>query len=416
MKQRNTWQAPWSYREGWIITGGLAILGIVWQVFLPAFKAELPSWPGNLILGLFFTGILVSLYFFFPKSSLVKWLSSVPAAVTSASFYCGLAILMGIIPQQQASPSALINLTGLNQLTSSWIFALANLYFLSSLGLATLKRLIPFKKKNIGYILNHLGLWLALTTAALGSSDLQRLHMNCYEGQAEWRATNQQGQVVELPIAIELLDFKIEEYAPKLTLIDNQTGKIAVTDIKNPYFSITDTPFQLGDYTIEMELYLPEAGLIGDRFERVNEIGSPPAAKLIVTNTVNQQKSTGWVSSGSFRQQPYAFTLNERHSLVMLPPEAQKYQSDIRIITREGQQLSTTLEVNKPFKLGGWKLYQLSYDSEKGKWSTLSVIELVRDPWIPAVYLGIFMLLAGSLFLFRDGTTKRKKGENHGLD
>ncbi|WP_159520065.1 cytochrome c biogenesis protein ResB [Sunxiuqinia indica] len=409
MTKRSTWQTPWSYREGWIVVGGLAILGIVWQAFLPSLKAQIPRWPGNLILGLLFISILLGIHFFSKKSAFHKWLSSVPAAVTSAAFYCGLAILMGIIPQHQQSPSLIINLTGLNQLTNSWLFVLANVYFLSSLGLATLKRLIPFKLKNTGYVLNHLGLWIALTAAALGSSDLQRLSMNCQEGQPEWRATNQTGQVIELPIAIELLNFSIDEYPPKLTLIDNKTGKVVTEGKKNQYFSVAEAPFQLLSYKVEVEKLLGEAGLIGNRFERVNEIGSPPAAQLKVTHTKTRETANSWVSSGSFRQQPYAFKISSEHSIVMLPPEPQKYQSAIRILTRDGQQLETTLEVNKPFKLGGWKLYQLSYDTEMGKWSTLSVIELVRDPWIPAVYLGIFMLLAGTLFLFRDGTKKRKE-------
>ncbi len=413
--ERNTWQTPWSYREGWIIVGGLAILGVVWQAFLPALEAQVPRWPGNLILGLVFIILLLALHFFFAKSLISKWLTSVPAAVTSAAFYCGLAILMGIIPQGQTGDSALINLLGLNRLTTSWIFVLANVYFLSSLGLATLKRLIPFKLKNMGYILNHLGLWIALTAAALGSSDLQRLYINCYEGQPEWRATNQAGQVVELPIAIELTDFKIEEYPPKLTLIDNTTGRVVAKGKKNQYFSVEDSPIQLLDYQIDVEKLLQSAGLIGERFEPVNEMGSPPAAKVMVTHTQSGETQTGWVSSGSFMHQPYAFKLNEHYSLVMLPPEPQKFQSDIRIVTEEGQQMQTTLEVNQPFKLGGWKLYQLSYDSEKGRWSTLSVIELVRDPWIPVVYMGIFMLLAGSLFLFRDGTNK-KKAQHDGMD
>ncbi|KPL25985.1 MAG: hypothetical protein AMS23_03830, partial [Bacteroides sp. SM1_62] len=57
-------------------------------------------------------------------------------------------------------------------------------------------------------------------------------------------------------------------------------------------------------------------------------------------------------------------------------------------------------EVNKPFKYRGWKLYQLSYDERMGKWSRVSVIEAVRDPWLPVVYTGIFLLLAGALYLF----------------
>ena len=51
-----------------------------------------------------------------------------------------------------------------------------------------------------------------------------------------------------------------------------------------------------------------------------------------------------------------------------------------------------------PAKAG--KLYQLSYDERMGKWSQVSVIEAVRDPWLPIVYFGIFLLLAGAMYLF----------------
>ena len=66
----------------------------------------------------------------------------------------------------------------------------------------------------------------------------------------------------------------------------------------------------------------------------------------------------------------------------------------------DGEELPLTLEVNKPYKYQGWKLYQLSYDDTMGKWSNLSVIEAVRDPWLPLVYTGILLLLAGAAYLF----------------
>lgn len=412
--KRKTWQAPWSYREGMAIAAGLLFIGFTMQLSLHGRGIRIPQWPGNFYLALAFAGILSLLHFFYRGSGIVKWFRSVPAAVSSAALYCGLAILMGLIPQTPSS-SETINVLGLNRLTSSWAFALANLYFLSCLGLATMKRLFPFKLKNLGYVLNHLGLWITLVAASLGSSDLQRLSMACYEGKLEWRAQTEKGELVELPLAIELKDFKLEEYPPKITLIDHHSGKIALQNKKSQYFSLADAPGMLGDYQVEVATYLPEASFIGDRFERVNEVGSPPAAQLTVTDSRNGQVSQGWISSGSFLQQPFAFRLDEQYSLVMLPPEPKKYQSEIRVLFPDGEQHDATLEVNKPFSLHGWKLYQLSYDSEKGRWSELSVIELVRDPWLPAVYLGVFLLLAGTLFLLRDGAAK-KKGVHHELD
>lgn len=44
-----------------------------------------------------------------------------------------------------------------------------------------------------------------------------------------------------------------------------------------------------------------------------------------------------------------------------------------------------------------------------GKWSNLSVFELVKDPWLPVVYIGIFMLLLGAVGMFL--TASRKKEE-----
>ena len=48
-------------------------------------------------------------------------------------------------------------------------------------------------------------------------------------------------------------------------------------------------------------------------------------------------------------------------------------------------------------------MYQLSYDEKFGKWSKLSVIELVRDPWLPVVYTGIFMMIIGAVYLIFKG-------------
>jgi len=54
----------------------------------------------------------------------------------------------------------------------------------------------------------------------------------------------------------------------------------------------------------------------------------------------------------------------------------------------------------------GWKIYQVSYDQSKGKWSSLSILEAVNDPWLPAVYTGFFMMMAGAVLLFWLGKTK----------
>ena len=41
----------------------------------------------------------------------------------------------------------------------------------------------------------------------------------------------------------------------------------------------------------------------------------------------------------------------------------------------------------------------MSYDDRMGRWSELSVVELISDPWLPVVYVGIFLLIAGGVAL-----------------
>ena len=54
---------------------------------------------------------------------------------------------------------------------------------------------------------------------------MQRLKMTTRIDNAEWRAMDEHGKLIELPLAIELKDFTIDEYPPKLMLIDNETGR-----------------------------------------------------------------------------------------------------------------------------------------------------------------------------------------------
>ena len=41
----------------------------------------------------------------------------------------------------------------------------------------------------------------------------------------EWRVTDENGKLIEMDLAIELNEFTIDEYPPKLMLIDNVSGK-----------------------------------------------------------------------------------------------------------------------------------------------------------------------------------------------
>jgi len=397
--QRNLWENPWGYVESFFIGFGLLVTGFFLEMFVASDTPFTISYPYNIVFLVGYIIILFILYKWFSTTQLIRWLTKVPASISSIALVTLLVMIMGIIPQIP-SESNFINNLGLNHITSNWAFLLIVFQFLTCLGLISIKRILQFKWSNFGFILNHVGLFLALVSGMLGTGDLQRLSINVYEGEPSWIATNAKKNKVELPFAFYLKDFLIEEYHPKLALVDNKTGSIAHNNGKNLYLVNEGETYYFQNFEVTINKFLTSAGRIGDRYFPVNELGSPPAALITVKNTKNDSIQNAWISSGSFRYPYESLKISEEYSVVMTIPEVKKFSSDIDILTKEGERISTVLEVNKPFKYKGWKIYQLSYDDKMGKWSNLSVLELVKDPWLPVIYIGIFMMIAGAIYMF----------------
>lgn len=77
-----------------------------------------------------------------------------------------------------------------------------------------------------------------------------------------------------------------------------------------------------------------------------------------------------------------------------------RFASEVEVVTRDGERVRATVEVNRPLTIDGWKVYQYGYDQMAGAGSRYSVFELVRDPWMPVVYVGLALLAAGAVGLF----------------
>ncbi|MFD0761513.1 cytochrome c biogenesis protein ResB [Lutibacter aestuarii] len=397
--QRNLWENPWGYVESFFIGFGLLVTGFFLEMFVASDTPFTISYPYNIVFLVGYIIILFILYKWFSTTQLIRWLTKVPASISSIVLVTLLVMIMGIIPQIP-SESNFINNLGLNHITSNWAFLLIVFQFLTCLGLISIKRILQFKWSNFGFILNHVGLFLALVSGMLGTGDLQRLSINVYEGEPSWIATDAKKNKVELPFAFYLNDFVIEEYHPKLALVDNKTGSIAHNNGKNLYLVNEGETYYFQNFEVTINKFLTSAGRIGDQYFPVNELGSPPAASITVKNTKNDSIQNAWISSGSFRYPYESLKISEEYSVVMTIPEVKKFSSNIDILTKEGERISTVLEVNKPFKFKGYKIYQLSYDEKMGKWSNLSVLELVKDPWLPVIYIGIFMMIAGAIYMF----------------
>lgn len=412
------WQKTWGYREGFAVCGGLFLTGILLQMVLGKCTISILSYPVNLFVGGVYLLILLAAHFFAKKSYFIRWMSSYQAAVPAMISVVVLTVVMGLIRQVQPEVrlTGIEHLLGFSQMLSACPFVLLFLWLITLLGLTTLKRVSRrFRWHDVPFVLNHLGLFLALSGAILGSADMQRLKMTTRIGKAEWRAFNDRQEMRELPIAIELNEFSIDEYPPKLMLIDNETGKALPQG--QPQNLLIEDDFRSGhllDWEVTVEKKLPFAASVVTKdtvnFVDFHSMGGAYAVYLKARNTRTGEQQEGWVSCGSFMFPYKAIRLDGQTSLVMPEREPRRFASEVKLYTESGKQDSTTIEVNKPYAIEGWKIYQLSYDEAKGRWSDISVFELVRDPWLPVVYTGIWMMIAGAVCLF--AMSQKRKEEN----
>ncbi len=401
------WKHPWTYKEGFVIGIGLVLTGILLQLSVGAFTGDFLQFPVNVFTGIIYLLVILILFIQSGKSRAIRWFSGMEASITSIAVFLGLVLVMGLTRQSAAPDSSgLSGVLGFKNMLSAWSFVLIFVYMMTVLALVTLRRLKHFRwKKDIPFVLNHLGLFLTLFAAVLGSADMHRYQMIVKKDAPEWRVTDEDGKMVEMDLAIELNDFTIDEYSPKLMIIDNTSGKTLPE--KQPVSIMIDKEHlsgQLLDWKITAVKILDDAApMIGKdsvQFVEFHSEGAAAAVYVQAKNTKNGISKTGWVSSGSYLYPYHALKLDDFVSIVMPDREPKRYASDVNVYTKDGENIPAVIEVNKPLQVNGWKIYQISYDERMGKWSHTSVFELIKDPWIGWVYAGIIMMILGAIGLF----------------
>lgn len=347
------WNKPYKYKEGVVIGLLVSAVGVLLQFTVGGIDWDVFTWPVNIIVLSAYVLLLLVGYLLRRKIYLVEWTMTLWSAIPSMLFSAAYTLWFGI--------------TSWTEMLSFWPFVLTYLWMMNCIGLISIQRLVRlfFTKgsirtklmRDVPFLFNHLGLFIAMIAGTLGNADLVKTYVTATVGEEPtWRP----------PFAIELHNFTIEEYPAQIIVIDNETGA-----------------------RIEESEWVVAADTLFD-----------DAAFVTCRNTLTDQTESGWVSNGYY-DIPYQFVrLDDRCSVVMPEREPKKYASEVTVHCESGKTVDAVIEVNKPLKVDGWKIYQYGYDESMGRWSTTSVFQLVHDPWLPYVYLGIYMMLLGALCLF----------------
>lgn len=398
-EKKSLWVLPWKYPESFLIAFALflASLGIE---FITGSAAPKISRPANFISIVLLANISLLLYLLSKKKAVFKWFYSVPASIAGITLFVVPSISMALIPQRPSD-----TLFFLYDVTSSWTYTIGIVFFLIILGTVTIKRITKLSKRNIGFFLNHFGLWLCIASAHLGAGDIKKLNMFLEEGKTTWYGIGNENRTEELNFAIKLRDFSIEEYPAKIAFVESSTGELINQNNKplmiDPHEGLQ---FNYKDFDLKIEKLLMSSAPVMNRFESVLGMGATQSLKIL--KSYNGKVDTFWISSPSILYRQKMYQIDASTTMLMTKPEAKRFLSEITVYKKEGAIYDTIIEVNKPIKIAGWKIYQTSYDESMGRWSTKSTLELVKDPWLPLVYLGFFLLIAGTFYLIWTGRRK----------
>lgn len=410
------WQMPWGYPESVAITAGIVFVGFMLQITIGGFNFFLLAAPVNLIVGAIILGLCL-LTLALKKSEFIRWFIGVPLSVCLIMALLLLTIIMGLTPQIISETDGsviernIFAILGFNSITSSWAFVLIYFTLLLSLGSLIVRRVSKFNIKDYGFYLNHIGLWIVLFASGLGYADMERYVMHVIEGEVEWRVYDDQENVKELPIAIQLNDFDMEEYPPKLTMIDRKSGEPQPK--AEPDFYQIDTKAtmgQLNGWELQMDEYIHQAVRNSDStYREVPMPGATPATRITMRNISTGEVRKGWICGGNQAQLYMTLELSEQYAVVMTVPEPKRFVSDIEAYTSDGTMKKALLEVNHPLRIGSWTIYQHGYDNAAGRLSSYSSMELVYDPWLIPVYAGFFMIAVGSVAMVWRGRSMNRR-------
>jgi len=137
-------------------------------------------------------------------------------------------------------------------------------------------------------------------------------------------------------------------------------------------------------------------------------LGNADMQRLKMITTVGQPEWRAMTQEGIVREMPLAIELQQFVMETYDDGSPKRFASELHILTKSGRNIQATVDVNKPVEVEGWKIYQYGYDTQMGAMSQTSILELVSDPWLPAVYTGIYMMLAGAVCMFIFGGRRRR--------
>lgn len=208
------------------------------------------SFPLNVIAGCMLIAAIVVLHIYYAGCRLVNVWGS-----RKASLWISAVLVMVLIGE---------GIWGLGWVRT-WPFIGILGVLLVNLGLVIVRHWRVHSVRGILFLLNHTGLWIALSGALLGAPDRKILKLIAPLGQVEYTAVDAEGKLFPLPFTVQLKKFEADYYDPdtqriprsfraEVFLRRGQEEKEAVIEVNKPVY--------FGGYAV----YQDDYDKIGNRY------------------------------------------------------------------------------------------------------------------------------------------------------
>lgn len=402
----------WGYKRAFIRCLLLFVVGIVLQCVVGDFDNGFLRYPWGLIFAVNYLYLLILLHSQRSKWRWVNHLSDHYASVSALGSMVIMTILFGLT-RQDASTEGLVGLLGFSRMTSSWPFNLLLFYFTTTVGLAVVDDLHHWRQRGLAAMMSHVAVFVVLTCGMFGSADKMRITVNAHLERPTVEGVDAMGVSQTLPFAITLKEFVMEEYPPKLYLLDTK-----MESSSEDFLSVDDAKAEgkIDGWHLAVERSLDMAGRMPDSEEWIEMVhtGATPAVYLKATNSATGESYSGWVSCGSHIFEPSYLRLGERYAIAMPRRDAKRYLSRVDVEQMSGERKRFDIEVNHPARIGAWRIYQVGYDTARGRWSSVSVLECVKDGWYSAIHIALWLMLSAGVVMFvtAGGRSFAKRGKS----
>ena len=398
----------WGYKRSFLRCALLFLAGTTLQMAFGDIDNSFLRYPWGLIIAINYVYLLVLIHFQQERWPWLKRLSDHYACVSSLAAMIAMTIIFGLTRQDPAT-EGFVGAMGFSRMTSSWPFNILLLYFTTTTGLAVMDDLHHLRKRRVAAVMSHLAVFVVLVAGIFGSGDKVRVSINTHLDTPVHAGFDRAGNVTQLPFEITLKEFKMDEYPPKLYLLNTATETSSRDFLLVEQEGATAV---IDGWEITAEKYIDMAGRIPEQndFKEMLHIGAAPAVYVKAKNQLTGEQAEGWVSCGSFIFEPSYLFVTKQLAVAMPRREAKRYLSRVDVLGEKGEREKFNIEVNHPARVGSWYIYQVGYDTARGRWSTTSVLECVRDRWYSAIHISLWTMLAAGVVMFATaGGRKRRK-------